>query len=86
MSSFISLGIRPFVYDDKFVEATQKPADCLKGDCHLLHCIEDWLKKYLIMSLNSTKEKAIFNDLMINHPPTQKNLVKLAEIFDKNQK
>lgn len=74
-----SVGIGPLTYDPKYVEQSDEPAPCLKGDRWFM--AKQMRLKYPILHIGSIAEIKIFNEFMKTHTLTAANLRKLAEIY-----
>ena len=76
---FISVGIGPLTYDERFVELSDVPAAHLKGD---LRFIASQMKlKYPALPIDSVEEVKLFRDFIKNNKPTRANIERLCQVF-----
>ena len=77
---FVSVGIGPLCYDERFVQLSDKPAQCLKGDLYFIS--KQMGLKYPLQHLGKSRgELTMYNEFMLANKPTGANFVRLAEQF-----
>ena len=76
---FISVGIGPLTYDERFVELSEVPAAHLKGDIRFI--ASQMHLKYPALPIDSVEEVKIFRDFIQNNKPTRANIERLCQVF-----
>lgn len=77
---FVSVGIGPLNYDERFVQFSPKPAPFMTGD--MLFLAERMKLKYPLLPLSTKAEFKILDDYLLNNKPTTSNIEKLAQIYN----